>query len=553
MNKITQKVFFFFLFCFPFYCQGQFSEKERFDISKNLDIYNSIFKELALYYVDSIEIENIIRSNIDYMLRGLDPYTEYIPEEEMSSFLQETTGEYAGVGAIISSRADSSVIFVVEPYEGMPAQLAGLRAGDQLLEIDGVSMEGKNSSFASERLRGQPNTTVKIKYLRPGEKKTRTISFERKRIELDPLIYYGVVSEDIGYIYFRDFTTHSAENFRRALRDLVDNGKIKSLIIDVRNNGGGVLEDCVEILNNFIPKGELLLTVKGKVPQMDRIYRATRNADEPNIPIVVLANQGSASASEILAGTIQDMDRGVVIGNRTYGKGLVQSSRELPYDGRLKLTSGKYYIPSGRCIQAIDYAQRGEDNRITYIPDSLTTTFYTHNGRPVKDGAGILPDILTEEKTIPNIIYYMDIQNIFFDFVVQWRIKHPQIASPEEFFLSDETYETFRKFVKSRNFTYDRQSEKVMENLKRIMEFESYFDSASDEFAALENKLKPDLDRDLELHKGQLSYFLSLQIMKQYYHARGAHIFSMRDDNVVGKALEVLSNREEYNRILSVN
>lgn len=540
-----------FLLFSPFLLQAQLSENDRFEISKNLDIYNSIFKELNLFYVDSIPIEKTIQSNINYMLQSLDPYNEYISEEDMPNFLQETTGEYAGVGALISSRDDSKVIFVVEPYEKMPAQIAGLQPGDQLLEIDGVSLDGENSSFASERLKGQPNTTVKIKFLRPGETKPRTVSFERKRIELDPLVYYGVLPNKIGYIYFHSFTTHSAENFRRALKNLIDNQQIQSLIVDVRNNGGGVVEDCLDILNNFIPKGELLLTMKGKVPQMDRTYRATQNAGEPSIPIVVLVNQHSASASEILAGTIQDMDRGVVIGTRTYGKGLVQSPRQLPYNGRLKLTTAKYFIPSGRCIQALDYSHRNDDGRPSYTPDSLATIFYTKNGRPVKDGGGIMPDLEVEEETIPNMAYYMEARNIFFDFVVQWRIKHPKIASPEEFVLSDETYQEFKEYVKSQNFTYDRQSERALETLKSIMEFENYLDAASEEFTALENKLKPDLDRDLEIHKGQLSHLLSMQIMKQYYHARGEQLFSLRGDVVVEKAVEVLSDKEQYKDILT--
>ena len=551
MSKITRIIVLFFLLSFPLAAWSQLTEKQRFDINKNLDIYNSIFNELNFFYVDSIDIQKTIQSNIHYMLQGLDPYTEYIPEEDLPDFLQQTTGEYAGVGAIISSRADSNVVFVVDPYEGMPAQLAGLRAGDQLLEIDDVSMEGQNSSFASERLKGQPNTIVKIKYLRPGETKPRTVSFERKRIELDPLVYYGVLPGGIGYVYFYRFTTHSAENFRSALKDLVDNQGIQSLIIDVRDNDGGVVEDCLDILNNFMPKGELLLSMKGKTPQMDRTYRATRNADNPTIPVAVLVNSSSASAAEILAGAFQDLDRGLVIGSRTYGKGLVQSSRQLPYEGRLKLTTAKYYIPSGRCIQAIDYAQRDENGRVSYIPDSLTTTFYTKNGRPVKDGGGVLPDILIEEKKVPNMAYYMDARNIFFDFVVQWRIAHPEIASPDQFVLSDETYEAFKEFVKSKNFTYDRQSERALENLKRIMVFESYLDSASEEFAALENKLKPDLDRDLELYRDQLSHFLALQIMKQYYYARGEQLFSLKGDEVVDKAIELLSNPEEYQKILS--
>lgn len=532
--------------------KAQLSEDDRFQVAKNLDIFNALFKELNLFYVDSIDIEKTIHSNINYMLRGLDPYTEFTPEEKAEDFDRLITGEYGGVGAIISSLIDEDKIYVVEPYEGMPAQLAGMQAGDQLLEIDGVDLKGKNSTFASEKLRGQPNTRIKVKFLRPGETKSREVTFERKRVEIDPVTYYGVLPDsEIGYIYFYRFTTHSAESVRAALNDLIVKHNIKSLIIDVRDNDGGVVENCMEILNNFIPKGELLLTMKGRVPQMDRTYRATQNASFPEIPIAVLANQGSASAAEILAGTIQDFDRGVVLGSRTYGKGLVQSPRQLPYNGRLRLTTAKYYIPSGRCIQAIDYSHRNIDGIASYIPDSLTTTFYTKNGRPVKDGGGVLPDVVIEEEDVPTMAYYMDAQNIFFDFVVQWRIKHPEIASPGDFVLTDEDFAEFKEFVKSKDFTYDRQSEKALTNLRTIMEFENYMDGAAEEFAALENKLKPDLERDLELYKDQLSHYLSLQIMKQYYYAKGEQLFSLRGDKVLEKAVEILSNPEEYEKILT--
>lgn len=531
--------------------QAQLSEQERFHIAKNLDIFNALFKELNLFYVDSIDSDKTIRNNINYMLRGLDPYTEFIPEEEMTDFLQMTTGEYGGVGAIITSRADQDGVYVAEPYEGMPAQLAGMQAGDQLLEIDGVSLAGKNSSFASERLRGEPRTTLTVKFLRPGEKRPREVKIERKRVEIDPVVYYGVLKDGTtGYIHLSRFTTHSAQNIRVALADLTGR-KISSLILDVRNNEGGVVEDCLEILNLFIPKGELLLTMKGKVPQMDRTYRSTQEALYPDLPLCVLVNHASASAAEILAGAVQDLDRGVVVGSRTFGKGLVQSPRELPYNARLKLTTAKYYIPSGRCIQAIDYSLRQQGSRERVIPDSLTSVFYTANGRPVKDGGGVAPDLAIDEKDMPNIIYYMDAQNIFFDFVVQWRINHRQIAPPEEFLLTDEDYREFCEFVKSKDFNYDRQSEKAMKSLKEIMEFEGYMDGASAEFEALENKLKPDLDRDLELYRAELSLFLSMQIMKQYYFAKGEQVYFLQQDKVLKKAQEVLADPEGYRNVLN--
>ncbi|MDR0612331.1 MAG: S41 family peptidase [Dysgonamonadaceae bacterium] len=523
---------------------AQLSEKDRFEISKSLDIYNALFKELNLFYVDSINAGKTMADNIEFMLKRLDPYTEYIPEEELSDFLTATTGEYAGIGAGILSYKGK--IFVTEPFEGMPAALAGLQAGDILMEINGEKMDGRNSSYASERLKGQPNTTVKVKFQRPGEKKPREVSINRKRIEIDPVTYYSVLKGNTGYIYLSGFTTHSAHSVKAAFEDLKTNKGITSLIIDVRDNGGGVVEDCLEILNYFIPKGKLLLTMKGKVRQLDRIYRSTQQAIDSVIPLAVLVNRQSASAAEILAGAFQDLDRAVVVGSRTYGKGLVQSSRQLPYNGQLKVTTAKYYIPSGRCIQAIDYSHRNDDGSVSYIPDSLTSVFYTSKGRPVRDGGGILPDFVIEEKKMPAMVYYLEAENLFFEFVVQWRTKHPAIDSPEKFTMTDEIYGEFKVFLKSKDFNYDRQSEKALDNLKDIMAFEGYWDTSSEEFKALENRLKPDLDRDLDLYKDQLSDLLARQIMKQYYYAKGEIIYALRNDDGLKKALETLSDKDLY-------
>jgi carboxyl-terminal processing protease len=516
---------------------AQLTEKERFDISKNLDIFNSIYKELCLYYVDSIAFEDIIRENIDFMLRRIDPYTEYIPEEDMPNFLLQTTGEYGGIGAIITS--DSNNVFVSEPYEGLPAALSGLQAGDILIEIDGENLTGKTSSFASERLKGQPNTAVKIKFQRRGEKKPREIEITRRRIEIDPVTYFGVLPENTGYIYLSSFTTHSARSVGMAL-DSLKKQNIKSLIIDVRDNGGGVVEDCLEMLNLFVPKGKVLLSMRSKAPQPNRIYRAGRDAVDTEIPLAVLVNRQSASASEIFAGALQDLDRAVIVGTRTYGKGLVQSSRPLPYNGQLKLTTAKYYIPSGRCIQAIDYSNRNDDGSASQVPDSLTSVFYTEGGREVRDGGGITPDITVEHKKLPTMLYYLDGRNIFFDFVVEWRQKHPKIASPEIFSVDENIWQSFTDFVKARNFSYDRQSEKALAGLKEIMDFEGYLATASNEIKALEAKLHPNLDRDLSLQRDLISDFLSREIMRQYYYAKGEIIYSLKNDDDVRKAIEVL-------------
>ena len=551
LNMIRIKVLAFSLL-FVFNCnyiEAQLSEKERFEFSKNLDIYNALLKELVLNYVDTLDIEKITQTNLSFMLRRLDPYTEYIPEEDMSDFQFMTTGEYGGIGAIITSK-DKKII-VVDPYEGMPAALAGIQPGDEILEIDGVKMEDQASSFASERLKGQPNTSLKIKIQRVGEKKPREIVFERKRIHVDPITYYGVVGDNVGYIYLSTFTTQSAQAVKAAIVDLVSNYNIQSLIFDVRDNGGGVVEECLDMLNFFIPKGELLLSMKGKVKQADRTYRATQQPIASDIPLVVLVNNNSASASEILSGTIQDLDRGVVVGTRTFGKGLVQSTRPLPYDGRLKLTTAKYYIPSGRSIQSVDYSHKNEDGSASGIPDSLTTVYYTAKGRPVRDGGGIFPDFVMEDEKVPTIVYYMDAKYLFFDFVVQWRAKNQKIAPPSDFTLTDDIYNEFKAFVKTKDFTYDLQSEKAMESLKSVMEFEGYMKGASEEFQALESKLKPDLDRDLELYRESISKYLIMQIMKQYYYNRGQLIYSLRNDVSLDKAIEILQNTELYNNTLA--
>lgn len=530
------------------FVKAQLSEKDHFEISKQLDIYNALFKELNLFYVDSIDVVKTMTDNIDFMLKRLDPYTEYIPEEKLSDFLVITTGEYGGIGTMIHS--DKGKIYISEPHEGMPAAQAGLQPGDVIVEIDGETMEGQSSSYASERLKGQPNTTVKIQFLRQGEQKPRKTNIVRKRIEINPVTYYGILPENTGYIYLAGFTTHSAQSVKAAFEDLKTKG-ITSLIIDVRDNGGGVVEDCLEILNYFVPKGNLLLTIKGKARQLDKTYRSTQQAIDSLIPLAVLVNHRSASAAEILAGTLQDLDRAVIVGNRTYGKGLVQSPYQLPYNGQLKMTIAKYYIPSGRCIQAIDYSHRNDDGNASYIPDSLTSVFYTSKGRPVRDGGGILPDFIIEEKKMPAMVYYLDIENLFFDFVAQWRTKHPVIDYPDQFEVTDEIYGEFTDFLKSKDFNYDRQSGKALESLKDIMEFEGYADTAAEEFKALENKLKPDLDRDLDLYRSPLSNLLARQIMKQYYFAKGEIIYTLRNDDILKKALETLSDRDLYSGIFN--
>ncbi len=553
MNRIVSKIVILFLLVsvFAFNAQSQQPDNRNFEISKNLDIFNSIFKELNLFYVDSIKSKELIELGVRNMLNSLDPYTEYISEDKMPEFKFMITGEYAGIGSIITSK--DGKILIVDPYEGMPAANSGLQVGDQLLEIDGFDLTGKNSSDASEKLKGQPSTKLKIKFQRAGDTKPRTIEVERKLIHINPVTYYGVMKNDIGYIALSAFTDGCFQAVRDAYEDLKKNKGIKSLILDLRDNGGGSMEEALQILNMFIPKGKVLLTTKGRAKQNERVYRATQNPIDTVMPLAVIINQGSASASEIVAGAFQDQDRAVIVGRRSFGKGLVQTPRELPYNGQLKVTTYKYYIPSGRCVQAIDYAHRDSRGYAERIPDSLTTVFYTEKGRPVRDGGGVTPDFSISETKIPNMYYYMEADGTLMDFVIQWRVKHLTIASPSEFVLTDSDYEEFKEYLKTEDFKYDRQSEKGMASLKEIMEFEGYLDSASEEFKALEKKLQPDLGRDLELHKDPMAKLLAMEIMRQYYYAKGSLIYTLRNDKDLNKTLEVLGDKPLYDQTLSGN
>lgn len=535
------------------------SQERYFEINKNIDIFNSLLRELDMFYVDSINIKKTVKEGINSMLAGLDPYTEYYDEQELEEFNTLTKGEYAGIGSSIIYK-DGKVVFT-EPFEGKPAAKAGVKAGDIILEIDGRDMtktnkvEGENygkalTEFVSSNLKGQPGTTISVKVERFGYKKPLTLKIEREKIIMDPVPYYGIVGKSTGYINLNSFTGKSAYEVKNAFQELKKQG-ITSLIFDLRGNGGGVMEDAIQIVNMFTPKGKVVLTTKGKLKQWDRTYRTTVEPIDADIPLVVLVNRGSASASEIVAGSLQDMDRAVLIGERTFGKGLVQSPRELPYGNSFKVTTSKYYIPSGRCVQAIDYSHRNADGSVGRIPDSLTTVFYTEAGRPVRDGGGVSPDVALPEEKIVTISYYLEKQFIIFDWVTEWVSKHKNIASPAEFSITDTDYEDFKKFVKSKDFEYDRMSEKSLNSLKEVMEFEGYMNTASEEFKALETKLKPNLDRDLDNFKNDIISHLNSEIIKRYYYQKGQFIIALKNDKGLEKALEILDNPNQYKELLS--
>ena len=529
---------------------AQAQKDNRFEVSKNLDIFNALVKEVEMFYVDSVDVEKTVRRGINAMLGGLDPYTVYYPEQDMDELKIMTTGEYGGIGSYIRERKDGGV-YVTEPFEGMPAALAGLKAGDRILAIDTVDTSNKTSSEVSELLKGVPNTKMILKIQRPNEKKPREVELIRKQILVDQVTYYGVRGDGVGYIYLKGFTDKSAQEVKAALEDLKKNHQIKSLILDLRNNGGGLLESATQIVGMFVPKGKEVVSTKGKISQWDRTYRTSNEPIDTVMPMAVLINGNSASAAEIVSGALQDMDRAVLVGQRSYGKGLVQSTRELPYEGRLKVTMSKYYIPSGRCIQQMDYTHRKADGSVDAIPDSLTSVFYTSKGRPVRDGGGVRPEFEIEEEEMPTMMYYLATDFVLMDFVTDWAQKHKTIPPVEEFTVSDEDFEAFKNYAKEKNFTYDRQSEKVLKNLKEVAKFEGYIDSDSTIFNTLEARLTPDLDRDFNHYKDQIKKLMASEIVKRYYYQKGELLESLKEDEVLDKAIEVLGDQELYNKTLS--
>lgn len=526
------------------------SDDRNFQIAKNLDIFNSIVKELDLFYVDTIQPEKTIREGIDAMLYSLDPYTAYYPEDDQSELEQMVKGTYGGIGSVITWNDKLKRSMIAEPYEGMPAAVSGLKAGDILMEIDGEDLAGKNNAEVSEMLRGQVGTSFRLKVQRPGKKKPLEFNIVRRSIQLPLIPYYAKLDSAVGYINLSSFSGNPSKEFKEAFLDLKRQG-IRSLVIDLRNNGGGLLDEAIEIANFFVPRGKTLVTTKGKIKQSSNVYKTLRQPLDLDIPLAVLVNSGTASSSEILAGSLQDLDRAVIVGNRTYGKGLVQTTRALPYGGTMKVTTSKYYIPSGRCVQAIDYAHRNEDGSVGRIPDSLTTVFHTAAGREVRDGGGVTPDIQVEQEKLPNILFYLVNDNQIFDYATQYCLKHDRIATPEDFVVTDKDYADFKEMVMKTDFKYDQQSEKLLKSLKEMAEFEGYLAGASAEFDALEKKLTHNLDHDLDYFAKDIKMMIAIEIIKRYYYQRGAIIEQLKDDDDLEAAIKVLNSPAEYRRILS--
>lgn len=529
--------------------QNPKSNSRTFRISKNLSVFNSVFRELDAFYVDTLNYDKMMKTAIDEMLGKIDPYTVYLPEEETSDLTFMTTGEYAGIGAMIMKK--DAEICVSEPYEGMPAQRNGIIAGDVILEVDGKSVKGMEVSNVSALLKGVPNTKIKIKLKRYGQTKPIEKEFLREKIQVNPVAYYANVADKTGYILLNEFTDKSAMELKLAINDMVKKHQIESLIIDLRNNGGGLIDEAVKIVGYFVPKGTEVVATKGKNQLTERTYKTPMEPLFPEMKLVVLTNRASASASEIVAGSIQDLDRGIILGERTFGKGLVQNIRPVGYGGHLKVTTAKYYIPSGRCIQAIDYSHRNEDGSVGRVPDSLTNEFSTRNGRKVRDGGGIIPDIVTKDDRKLNIAYYIFAQNLYFDFVNKYHSTHNTISKPDEFELNDEDFKSFSDYLVEKKFTYSSQTEKYFTQLLEVAALEGLDKSAEAEFEALKLKLKPDIAKNIENNKADIVDLLSHEIIKRYYYQKGEIQFSLRTDSDLKLAIDKLKNLEDYNAVLT--
>ncbi len=539
---------------------SSFKKDDRnFQISKNLDIFNSIFKELDLFYVDTIDAEKMIQNGVNGMLALTDPYTVYYPEEEMSSLKEMITGKYGGIGAVIRYYKAKDRIAIFEPIEGMPAAEAGVKAGDIILSIGGKDMmrgemaPQEFSSKVSDALRGEPGTSFILKVLRPSLNDSTEMEFKltRKNIRNNPVPYYGMVRDSVGYITLTGFTDNCAKDVKKAFIELKQQGA-KSLVFDLRDNGGGSLQEAVDIVNFFVPKGQEIVVTKGKLKQAEGSFKTMNEPIDTDIPMAVLVNGSSASASEIMSGSLQDLDRAVIVGARTYGKGLVQTTRSLPYNGTLKVTTSKYYIPSGRCIQAIDYSRKNADGTVARTPDSLTHVFHTVAGREVRDGGGIRPDVEVKSERFPNILFYLLNDDLIFEYVTRYCLKHTSIDNVDSIRISDADYADFKKMVKVHNFTYDRQSEKMLKSLKEVAEFEGYMEGAAEEFKALEQKLSHNLDRELDHFAPRIKEQIAEDVATRLFYQRGAVMQRLKDDAELKKAIEVLASPAEYRKLLSV-
>ena len=529
------------------------NKDHNLEVAKNLEVFNSIYKHLDLLYVDTLNAKEVVGNAINGMLRSLDPYTVYYSEDKTNELRTMLTGKYAGIGSIIRWNSQISNSVIEEPYEGMPAAEAGLRKGDVILSIDGESMKGKDNAYVSEHLRGDAGTTFELKIRRPSTGKEMRFKITRRSIQMPAVPYYGVQQGGIGYIKLNEFTENSAKIVRNAFIDM-RHQQIKGLILDLRNNVGGSELEAANLVNLFVPKGVTVVSNRGKLKRANHDYKTTSEPIDTVIPIVVMVNGNSASAAEIVTGALQDMDRAVVLGTKTYGKGLVQMPIDLPYNSEMKVTTSRYYIPSGRCIQARKY-RHNDGGSSEVIADSTKRKFYTLNGREVLDAGGITPDVVVEGDSLPNIAYYLaaarDSNEVLLNYEVDYIAKHPTVAQPADFELSDEDYAEFKKRVLDSGFTYDRTSEKFLKDLEQLTRFEGYYDDAKPEFEALKKKLSHNVAKDLEYNKQAIKNIINNDLMAAYYFQRGATQNSLRHDKQMDEAMKLITDGERYAKILN--
>ena len=533
---------------------AQEDKDHNFKVAKNMQVFNEIYSYLDLMYVDTLDADDVVGTAISSMLRSLDPYTVYYPESEVTDLRTLMTGRYVGIGAIIRPNMKLDRVVIDEPYEGNPAAEVGLKKGDIILSIDDSTMIGKDVNYVSSHLRGDAGTTFVLKVKRPSTGKVMDFKITRRSVEMPSIPFYGINEDGIGYLNLSSFTEDCAKDVRRAFVEMKQKG-MKGFVLDLRGNPGGSLDDAVDIVNLFVPKGITLVKTRGKLKRANRDYVSSVEPVDSVMPMVVLVNGESASASEITSGSLQDLDRAVILGTRTYGKGLVQASVELTDNGRLKLTTSKYYIPSGRCIQAINY-RHGRGGYAEHIPDSLTKVFHTAGGREVRDGGGIKPDIVVRPDSLPNIAYYLsvtglDSTEVLLDYEIDYIAAHPEIAPAADFEISDADYEDFKRRVVESGFTYDPESERALKSLKKIVQFEGYYEDAKAEFENLEKKLKHDIARDLDMHRDVLKQIISSDIVAAYYFQSGAVENSLRHDKQVKAAFDLIKDTDKYKSVLN--
>jgi carboxyl-terminal processing protease len=541
---------YFLVFLFLFGLLASFGFVDRyFEIAKNLDTFASLFRQLNNHYVEEVTPGSLMKEGIDAMLASLDPYTEFVPESEIEDFrMNYVSKQYAGIGALVFNK--DGKVMVSEPYEGFSAQKADIRAGDEILSINGISVAGKSSSSVTELLKGQKGTALKIVVQRAGEAKPLEKQLVRETISFPNVPYYGLINDSTGYIKLDKFLENAAQEVRDALLTLKEKHHVKSLVLDLRGNGGGIVQESVNIVNLFVDKGQEIVAQRGRFKERDILYKASFTPVDAKMPLVVLVDRGSASASEIVAGAIQDLDRGTIIGQRTFGKGLVQQTLSLPYNSLLKVTVAKYYTPSGRCIQALDYSHRNADGSVSKISDSLMTEFKTRHGRSVYDGSGIHPDVATAEKHYNNISYSIVNKLLHFDFATRYRATHPSLPAARSYRMSDADYNEFVKFLADKDYSYTTRSEKNLQELKAIAIKEKYFDHIKEEYTALEKKLQQNKKDDLIRYKEEIREILQEEIASRYYFQSGKLEASFKNDEDLKEAVRVLNDRKLYATIL---